>query len=160
MQSDRRSKKVAAIVHCILNQNSRVYGLAHYPAMVDEIVNLLQKHHIGVMQMPCPELTYAGVNREPRTREGYNTPKFRKHCKKIAISIANQVQAYLENDFQILTVLGVAGSPSCATSEPRGILIEELKQQLEKRNVTVPMLEIEHENVQENIEQLEKILTT
>lgn len=154
MQLDRRSRKIVLAAHCILNQNSRVQGLAQHPAMLNQVVNLLQKRHVGVIQTPCPELTYAGVNREPRVREEYGTPEYREHCQKIVTPIANQVQDYLENNFKILAFLGIAGSPSCATSEPRGILVEELKRQLEKRGVSVPMLEVDHENM----EQLEKIL--
>jgi predicted secreted protein len=158
VELDLRSRKIVVVVHCILNQNSRVFGLAHYPAMIDEIIRIFQKHHVGVIQMACPEFTYAGVTREARTKEEYDAPEFRQHCKKIANSVASQVQEYLQNDFEILLVIGVAGSPSCATSDPKGILIEELEQQMRKINVDVPMLEISHRTIPDSIRHLEKIL--
>lgn len=38
---DFRSKKVAIVANCILNQNSKVIGFAKYKGMVKEIVDLL-----------------------------------------------------------------------------------------------------------------------
>ena len=92
MAHDVRSRKVVVLADCILNQNSRVAGLAHYPAVVKEIVNFLVKHDVGILQMPCPEVMYAGLKRETRTREQYGLPKVRGLCRQIARSTAELTQ--------------------------------------------------------------------
>lgn len=63
MVQDVRSGKVVLVAHCILNQNSRVLGLAQHPAVVSEIVDTLTKHNIGIIQMPCPEISFTGLKR-------------------------------------------------------------------------------------------------
>ena len=74
MQLDRRGKKIVLAAHCIVNQSSRVQGLVQHLAVLKQVVNLLQKQCVGVIQMACPELTYASVSRGPHTREEYGTP--------------------------------------------------------------------------------------
>lgn len=142
MAHDVRSHKVVVLAHCILNQNSRVAGLAHYPAVVDEIVNFLVKHDVGILQMPCPEVTYAGLKRETRTREQYDIPKFRDLCRQIARSTAELIQECRWDGVEVLAVLGIGGSPSCGVTDPSGFLIEELAAELEKRKITVPFHEL------------------
>ena len=94
---DVGSRKVVLVAHWVLNQDSRVSGLAQYPAVVPEIVDVLTRHNVGIVQMPCPELAYAGLARGSQTKEKYRTPQFRKHCKQIASSMAKQAQEYLQN---------------------------------------------------------------
>jgi predicted secreted protein len=90
MWNDKRSGKIAIVAHCLLNQNSRAQGLVKKPTTVIEVLDFLAYNGIGIIQMPCPEITYAGVLREPRTKEEYNTDLFRKHCRKIAEEIVSQ----------------------------------------------------------------------
>jgi len=100
MIQDRRSRKIVVVAHCILNQNSRVQGIAHYNGMINEIVDVIRKHEVGIIQMPCPELTHAGLLRPSQTKEQYDTPAFRRHCKQIASSTADQVEEYVRNGFK------------------------------------------------------------
>ena len=158
MVQDVRSGKVVLVAHCALNQNSRVFGLAHYPAVISEIVDVLSRHNVGIVQMPCPELTYAGLARPNRTKEQYNTPRFRKRCKQIAISLAKQIQEYTRNNVKVLAVLGVEGSPTCGVTETSGILIEEMKSELKKRKIFVPFRELEFKEIAANVEWLEEIV--
>ena len=165
MIQDKRSRKIVVAAHCILNQNSRVKGIAHYPAMINEIVDALRKHEAGIIQMPCPELTYAGLLRPSQTRQQYDTPAFRKHCRQIASSTADQVEEYARNGFKVLAILGVEGSPTCGVEETSfqeaniGILIEELQSELKKRKVEVPMRGVRHTCASQDAAWLEKILT-
>lgn len=182
MVQDKRSRKIVVVAHCILNQNSRVLGIAYYPGMINEIVDVLRKYEVGVIQMPCPELTYAGLLRWSQTKEQYDTPAFRRHCKRIASGIADQVQEYSRNGFKVLAVLGVDGSPTCGVDEtptgykggysPKppsikeakftkasGLLIEELQSELKERKVAVPMKGVRHARANQDAAWLEKILT-
>jgi len=85
--------------------------------MILEIVEVLKAYDVGVVQMPCPEITYGGLNRWSQTKEQYATSIFRRHCKQIAISITDQVQGYLKNGFKVYAILGVDGSPTCGVNE-------------------------------------------
>lgn len=160
MPQDVRSGKIVLVAHCVLNQNSRVSGLAQYPAVISEIVDVLTRHNVGMVQMPCPELTFAGLLRANRTKEQYNTPKFRKHCKQIAHLLAVQIQEYLENGVKVLAILGIEGSPSCGVTETSGILIEELQSELEKKQIPVPLHEIKFKEIEADVDWLEKIVKT
>ena len=160
MVQDVRSGKVVLVAHCVLNQNSRVSGSAHYPAVVSEILDVLTRHNVGIVQMPCPELLYAGLSRASRTKEQYNTPQFRKHCKQIAHSMSKQVQEYLRNSVKVLAILSVEGSPSCGVGETSGIMIEELKSELEKGNISVPFYDLKFKEIAEAVDWLEKIAET
>ena len=145
MTQDRRSRKIVIVAHCILNQNSRVQGKAFYAGMIGKIVDTLRKHEIGIIQMPCPELTYAGLARPRQTKKQYNTPAFRKHCRHIASSTVDQVEDYLRNGFRVIAIIGVEGSPTCGVNEVSsqeagmGVFIEALQSEQKRREVEVPM---------------------
>lgn len=156
---DKRGRKIVVVAHCILNQNSRVQGIAYYAGMINEIVDVMRKHEVGIVQMPCPELTYAGLFRPSQTREQYDIPAFRKHCRQIASSTVNQIQEYVRNGFKVLAVLGVEGSPSCGVEADLGILMEELRSELEKRKVEAPLKDVRLAYASQDAAWLEKILT-
>lgn len=177
---DARSGKIALVAHCILNQNCRVFGLAKCPGMVTEILNLFERNGYGVVQMPCPELTFTGLRRWSQTREQYDTPMFRRHCKTIAVRLVDQIQQYIDNGMKVSVVVGVEGSPSCGVSETSsgymggkvgeirrtqkksikqpGIFIEELVLEMEKRGITVPLFGIDDERIKENMDKLAELL--
>jgi len=164
MIRDKRGRKIIVVAHCILNQNSRVQGKAYYAGMINEIVDVMRKHEVGIIQMPCPELTYAGLLRPSLTREQYETPAFRRHCRQIASSTADQVEEYVRNGFKVLAILGVEGSPTCGVEASfqeanLGILMEELQSELKKRRVEVPMKGISYTSAGQDAAWLEKILT-
>lgn len=153
-----RSRKVIVLAHCVLNQNSRVTGLAHYPAVVEEIVNFLVKHDVGILQMPCPEVTYAGLKRKIQTREQYDMPKFRGLCRQTAHSTAKLIREYHRNGVKVLAILGIEGSPSCRVTEPSGFLIEELTAELEKKEIAIPLHELNLKTIATDLKWLKNIV--
>jgi len=64
MFTDARSKNVLFVAHCILNQNSISDGTADYPGYIREILELLVRYDVGIVQMPCPELHCLGLDRK------------------------------------------------------------------------------------------------
>ena len=180
MFQDRRSQKIVVVTHCILNQNARVFGIASHPGMIPEIVEVLKAHNVGVVQMPCPELTYEGLNRWSHTKEQYATPMFRRHCQQIATSITDQIQEYLKNGFKVYAILGVDGSPTCGVNrtsmgfrggdvgkatrlkgrlvEGSGVFMEELRAELEKKRVSILMRGVRDERLKEDVAWLEEAL--
>ena len=172
---DKRSGKIAIVAHCILNQNSRVLGLAERSSMITEIVEYFLRKNIGILQMPCPELTYAGVSRQPQTKDQYNTIMFRNHCRKITKEIADQIQDYEKGGIDIEIVIGVDGSPSCGVNETSkgstcenmskngrvkgsGILMEELRFALKEKKISIPFYGIRYERLPEDLANIEKLL--
>jgi len=123
MLKDKRSGKIALIAHCILNQNSRVLGLAERPCAITEIIEFLICEEIAIVQMPCPELTYAGLLRKAQTRDQYNTAMFRRHCKRIVKEIVNQIEECEKCDMKVKIVIGVDGSPSCGVNKSSGEIL-------------------------------------
>lgn len=82
------------------------------------------KEGFGIVQLPCPEFTYLGLNRPSMTYEQYNTPEYRKHCREILAPVLSQAKEYLKNEYEMAGLLGIQSSPSCDPT--RGIFIEEL----------------------------------
>lgn len=175
MLKDKRSGKIAVVAHCILNQNSRVLGLAERPGAITEIVEILIRSEIGIIQMPCPELPYAGILRRGQTKDQYDNAMFREHCRKIVEEIVDQIREYAKCGIKTKVVVGVDGSPSCGVNETSrgdpckkmaenervkgsGILIEELYLALRKRKISIPFYGIRYEHLPENLVMMEKLL--
>jgi len=158
---DKRCGKLVIVSHCVLNQNSRVLGLAHYPAVIDEVVDILRRYNIGFLQIPCPELTYAGAKRPGKTREEYNTPSYRSHCRQIATSTVSQLEEFVKNNIRLIVVLGIKNSPSCGIGNlpgETGILIEELEAELKNKGLKIPMHALNTREIAADIEWLMEIL--
>jgi predicted secreted protein len=157
---DKRSKKIALVAHCILNQNSRVLGLAQRPAAITELIEFLIHKEFGIIQMECPELTYAGVSRKRKTKAEYDNEPFRKHCRKIAEKTVDQIQEYAKCGIKTSVVIGVDGSPSCGVSKTStcdsGILIDELRSMLKEKNIEIPFCGIHYESIHEDLGRLKK----
>jgi len=156
MLTDKRSRKIALVAHCLLNQNSRAIGLAKKSSVISEIVEFLIRREIGIIQMPCPELAYAGVARQPQTKEQYDNAKFRRCCRKIAEEIANQMQEYAKGGVKLKFVLGVDGSPSCSVNKNSGIFMEELRLKLDERGISALFYGISLEHLKDDIAELER----
>ena len=159
---DKRSRKIVVLAHCILNQNARVSGLARYPAIIEEIVELLQKCNVGLLQMPCPELVYAGARRPGKTRDEYDTPGYRRHCRRIALTIVNQLEELGKNEVRVLAVLGVKGSPSCdvgSSAAETGILIGELHAELRRRGLKTSLHAVNPSSIAADVAWLRRRLT-
>jgi len=180
--SDKRGRKIVVVAHCILNQNSRVQGLAKFPATIKTVVKILLEHEAGIIQMPCPELLYAGYKRWAQTKNQYDTPNYRKFCQEIAKQIADQILEYTKNEVEVKAIIGIKGSPTCAVTETtkgymggdptkmknqekrkikeKGILIEELQKILKETKIKTKMIEIDTEKPEKSIEEIQKALTS
>ncbi|TET57636.1 hypothetical protein E3J51_02400 [Candidatus Bathyarchaeota archaeon] len=155
---DKRSKKLTVVAHCILNQNSRVSGLAHCPATIPEIVETLQKHNVALFQLPCPELIYCGANRSRKTREEYDTKEYRQCCRRIAASAVKQLEELLKENVKIIAILGIKNSPTCETENSTtevGILMEELMFAMKKKGITIPNHSLSVKRISDTIKWLE-----
>ena len=149
---DVRSKRVAFLAYCLLDQNARAEGLAKYSGPVSEIVKILATNGVGMVQMPCPKLLCSGLDRTPHPRNWYDNKQFRDVCRECVEQIVELVDRYVKNDYQIVAIIGIEHSPSCAIKASqaienggttRGIFIQELLEELRIRRLNnIPMIGI------------------
>jgi predicted secreted protein len=109
----KRKKKIAILAHCILNVNSKVEGLAAYPGAMRSLVTEYIDEGYGIIQLPCPETTFCGLQRWGMSRNQYDHPNYRRHCREILTPIVDQIQIYIENGYSIEEIVCIDGSPSC-----------------------------------------------
>lgn len=162
-----RSKKVVFVSHCILNQNARALGRERSPGTVKELLELFSESDIGIVQIPCPQVEYnGGISR----RANSNTCKeraYKSFCKKLSSSILQQVEKYLKKDYDVLGILGVELSATCAVHQiengtrkapGKGILIEQLEESMRKKNFQVPMIGIDLNNVFSSMKKIQSLI--
>lgn len=162
MFDDARSKKVVLLAHCLLNQNSISDGTADLPSQFTELIEYLIAGSIGIIQMPCPELTCLGLDRgdehgskrplleeNTRIRGLLTEPANLETLRRMARNLVYQIQQYQAHGFRVLGVVGVNRSPSCGietTSKNgveesgKGVFIEFLSETLEENGISLPMV--------------------
>jgi len=152
--------KVAFLAHCLLNQNAKVEGGAKTPAMWRPVLDLLRERGYTLRQMPCPELAYGGARRFWGVREQFDTPLYRRHCRRLAKLVA-AVMAQHVSAGDDLVLIGIDSSPTmgvdhtCSSPtwggkpdigdhddsrliEDDGIFIDELRSELAARGLPMP----------------------
>lgn len=130
---DERGKKVVFVAHCILNENTRYLGGAFRKGCIDEVVDEIQRQGIGMVQMKCPEQKgWGGLLKKHMWQplgsrntilyklKGVFLPCFiwntRRIYQKIAKEIVAEIKDYRESGFEVLGIMGIAGSPSCGVT--------------------------------------------
>jgi predicted secreted protein len=159
--TDKRSKKLLLVAHCILNQNAKLDRCAHYPGAIREVTETIVASGAGIVQMPCPELLLLGLDRQVAetgcpTIEEEDTRIARRMaeaagtalCQEIVRGLVYQIEEYRKNGFEIVGVVGINGSPTCgvettwAESQERpghGVLIQALSRELAGRGASIPL---------------------
>lgn len=169
----KRSKKIIVVAHCILNANAKVGPLAMYPGVLREVMDQFIEDGTGILQLPCPESSYLGINRWGMCREQYDHPNFRQHCRNILTSSADQIEGFMAAGYEMRGVIGADGSPNCGVTktpsgltggvireleavgtqlknfkyiEGPGIFFGILKDILAHRNISIPFMAIDENN--------------
>ena len=101
------------LAHCILNPNAKIAGAAQTRGAIPGVLEGLLQDGVGIVQLPCPEQTFGGCRRWGMTREQYDVPCYRKHCRSLLEDVVDQMEDYLRNGYEVLGIVGVDGSPSC-----------------------------------------------
>lgn len=142
-------KEITVVAHCILNPCTRVKGLPP----------LSYSPSGSLIQLPCPEAIYLGLDRWAVTRNQLDVPEFRRFCRRLIESYADLIEMLAKKGCSI-KIVGAAGSPSCGAStttigysggrvcEARhehipgmGVFMEELTMELRRRGVSFECVE-------------------
>jgi len=164
MFSDARSKTIVFVAHCILNQNSNSDGTATYPGAIKEIIELLCESHVGIVQMPCPELLCLGLDRgnidgsscpvveeNTRIRMMMSRESATSKIRQLVQNLVFQISEYLNYGFDIRGIVGINRSPSCGVDttsnnnreiEGEGVFIEALHNELNKNKIDIEIVGI------------------
>ena len=141
--------ELQAVAHCLLNPHTRVKGLGP----------LNFRPEPPLVQLPCPEALYLGLDRWAVTRNQLDVPEFRRFCRSLIMHYADLIEMLASKGAGI-RIVGVAGSPSCgvlSTSvgyqggrvreashehvQGMGMFMEELTKELERRGVVFEVRE-------------------
>ncbi len=160
MFEDKRSKRVLLVAHCIFNQSAKIDQCAHYPGAIKEVAEILIDSGVGLIQMPCPELLYLGLDRQadPETRptvEAEDTRVARRMveapakalCAGIVRNLVHQVEEYKKHGFEVIGILGINGSPTCGVETTwwedqerpgPGVFMQMLNEELARKEMVTP----------------------
>lgn len=96
--------EVLVISHCLLNPLVRVKGV--------KPVQPIDAQGANVIQLPCPEAVFFGMNRREITKDQLDHPAYRRFCREIFTHFADLLEDLAANSVKI-KILGVPKSPSC-----------------------------------------------
>jgi predicted secreted protein len=166
---------VVIVSHCILNQSTRARweggGATRIKGVIEEVIETLVKHGVGIIQMECPEQALYGNPRPPKSRDDYDTPEFKGKCSEIA---ERALRALGDGRaMELISVLGFEGSPSCGvkrttrtiegshTESPgEGHLIEALRFKMREKGYDSPFIGVglREEEMSSALRRLESLL--
>lgn len=152
--------RVAYVAHCLANQNAKVSEFAKCAGVVTPLIERLRANGYEIQQLPCPEMSYLGVVRWWQSREQYDTPGYRRHCRALAGPVVDTVSLHLQHDYDVV-IIGLDGSPTSGvrltSTKPTwggrpesgvsggadripgmGIWMDELKKEFESRGLAFP----------------------
>ena len=163
-----RSKKLIFVSHCLLNQNARPLGGERYPGAVKDLLELFAEAGIGIVQLPCPQLEFnEGLNRKGKSKDSYDTNGFRVKCQKLSINIIERIENYLRKNYSVLGILGVELTSTCGVHQiqngrrsvpGKGIFIEELEMEMQKKNFQIPIIGVNLNNIFSSMEKVQSLL--
>ncbi len=157
-KEDARSKRIVLVANCLLNANNKVLEFARYPGMFKEVVDILAKYDLGILQMPCPETLHMGNQRWWNSRNLYDNTGYRHLCRTLAGQMADYMENYKRVGYEVTAILTCDGSPSCGITKssycedwggrPKevdrvlidqpGIYMEELQAEILSRGLEMP----------------------
>jgi predicted secreted protein len=136
-------KEITVAAHCLLNPLTRVKGLAPVTFRPEG----------PMVQLPCPEALYLGLERWAVTRNQLDVPQFRRFCRTLIEDYVDLLEMLVHEGAR-LRIVGLAGSPSCGVQTTssgytggrvrecehthmsgRGVFMEELLAEMGRRGV-------------------------
>jgi len=180
MFHDKRSRRIVIVAHCLLNQNSISDGTADLPSQFTEVIDLIMTRRIGVIQLPCPELTCLGLDRQDRrggTRELLTENSrirrlmmraaHRRTLQQEARRLAMQIEQYVRYDFAVVGIVGINRSPSCGIETTtvdghevpgRGVFMEIIERELRRRKIDLRMIGVKTSRKRASLREVKALL--
>lgn len=165
-----RSKRYVIVPFCLMAQGIRAQGIARkFSSSIKPVTDLLMKYDVNIIQMRCPELYFDGFIRQPCGKDHYDNFHNRKICQQVAEKEVELMKMLKDHDHEIVAVLGINFSPSCAVDylsgrppnrkKGKGIYIEELDKVMRKEKIyNIPFIGISIYRIEETINALKKVL--
>jgi len=157
------------ISHALLNQNSMPRDKGKYPGIASDLMELLAESGVGLIQLPCPELSFgAPLGRKMKSKDTMDTAPFRKHCKGMAVNLMNHIEKYQKSKYTVVGILGLEHSPIEAVHQienknkivpGKGILTEEIENEMKKRRFQIPMVGVNINNIYSSLERVQSMLS-
>lgn len=164
MFTDKRSKRVIFVAHCVLNQNAISDGTADYPSSHVNVIRALMDAQVGIVQMPCPEFCCLGLDRgniegaqspvvveNTRIRKEIQRPVAATQLALLIEQVVKQILEYHKHGFEILGMIGINRSPCCGVDttsdddreiEGQGVFVEKIKAALAAENLSISVIGI------------------
>jgi predicted secreted protein len=180
MFEDNRSRKLILVAHCVLNQNSISDGTADFPSQFSEVVELLMENQVGIIQLPCPELTCLGLDRQDtagaqrellsentRIRGLMEGEHNLRELRDRSDDVVTQVGEYRRHGFDVLGLIGINRSPSCgvettsrnAREEPgKGVFVAAIEERLRTHGITLRMIGVKTSAVAESLAKVRELI--
>ncbi len=180
MFDDNRSKRIVVVAHCLLNQNSISDGTADFPSQFRALIDLIMTHNIGLIQLPCPELTCLGLDRQDklggtrplleensRIRNLLSEPGNVEQLRHKAEEVASHIQEYDSYGFKVLAVIGINRSPSCGvetTSKDghevagHGVFMELISEALQRKGQTTKLIGVKTSESEGAVQRLRQLI--
>jgi len=166
---DDRSRRVAFVPFCLFCRAFQAEGLVKDGASHDgPVVKELLARDINLVQMPCPEAEFEGVDRQPHGYDWYDRPEFRELCGRLADGVAARIKDLVTSGYEVCAVLGIEYSPSCAvknqymgrrgTVKQEGWFMAALRERLVDAGLRVPLIGINRRGLKSTAERLAELL--
>ena len=152
-------KNLLIVSHCILNNAAKVEQdeaeLAEEYKIREELMQLILKKDVQLLQLPCPEFIMYGSQRWGHVKNQFQHPFYMEQCRKILEPVLLQLQEYAQhvNCGYHLTCegewKGEIGTDekgiqdiqeSLKMTENPGVYMEVLEKELQKRNMEIPIV--------------------
>ncbi len=147
-----QSKTVIFVPGCMLCPFFQAVQNEKTLSWPSRIIPFLVEHRIGMIPLPCPEISYGGLA-AGATRKSHNIryygkrPDFIEHCRLTAQPVVEQITELSQTSFRIIAVSGVEDSPTCAASrmfvhgkgnlKQQGIMIAAISAGLEQQGIVL-----------------------
>lgn len=165
---DNRSNKFIFVPFCLMAQAYQAQGIVKYEwkASIKPFMQLLIDNDINIIQMPCAESSFENsLIREPKGIYKYDTLEFTNHCEALATQVGEQIKQLIENNYQVIAILGIEQSPSCCVNyiytnkgmEKRmGLFMQRLYEKV--RDYSIPIIGINRKHIHKSLHELQKLL--
>lgn len=134
-------RKIALLSHCILNP----FCEFEEPAAKDfyrKIVKRLMDEDIGIIQLPCPEFTYQGLERTSIVPESEGALKYSEFNKVLIEDLVKNLKEYKNNGIKAGVILGIDTSPSCSAVDKTALMTRELFKRLEDEGIEIEKIDV------------------